>query len=57
MWGTLREAMVRSVKVALNKVLTLEGVSMHRKYKRGMLGRKARWWFVSHGSESTLASI
>ena len=59
-WGTLREATVRSVKVTLNKVLTLEdsdGISVRRKYKHGTHGRKARWWFVLHGSESALASI
>ena len=42
-WGTLREATVRSVKVTLNKVLTLEdsdGISVHRKYKHGMHSRK-----------------
>lgn len=59
-WGTLREATVGSVKMALNKVLTLEdsdGLSVHRKYKRGAHGQKARWWFVLHGSESMLTSI
>ena len=32
-------------------------LSVHRKYKHGTHGRKARWWFVLHGSESALASI
>jgi hypothetical protein len=51
---------VRSVEVTLNKVLSLgdsDGISVRRKYKHGMHGRKARWWFVLHGSESTLANI
>ena len=60
MWVTLREATVRSVEMALNKVLTLEdsdGLSVHRKYKRRTHSRKARWWFILHGSESMLISI
>lgn len=34
-----------------------DGVTVHRKYKCGEHGRKARWWFILHGSESTLTNI
>ena len=56
-WGTLKEATMRPVKAVLSKVFTHEdydGVTVHRKYKHG---RKARWWFILHGSESTLTNI
>ena len=58
-WGTLRSTTVSAVKNAIHSVtnISINDLTIKRKFKTGGNDMVVRWWFVIRGDEATLQNL